>query len=117
VPPGRRPPVAPLRRKFDGHPERVLIATGTEVSHEHREAFDKLDDDGKDTFLWRFRYAINVPEADFVLDGADGILDCPSRFQISATRYEDGLTLTRSRRHWGQCSRLSYVRFGSSRNT
>jgi hypothetical protein len=76
-----------------GQPGRVLVACGTEVSHEHREAFDKLDDDGKDTFLWQFRHAVNVPEADFVLDGADGMLDCPSRFQISATRYEDGLTL------------------------
>jgi hypothetical protein len=67
--------------------------SGTEFSHEHRDAFDKLDDDGKDGFLWKFRHAINTHHADFEIEGANGILDCPTRFKISATRYEDGLTL------------------------
>jgi hypothetical protein len=76
-----------------GRGNRLLIVCSVEVSHEHREAFDKLDDDGKDDFLWRFRHAINVAEANFALQGAEGMLECPSRFQVSATRYEDGLTL------------------------
>jgi hypothetical protein len=76
-----------------GQPGKIMIICGVELSHDHREAFDKLDDDGKNDFLWRFRHTINVPESDFALDGADGVLDCPSRFQIASARYEDGLTL------------------------
>jgi hypothetical protein len=41
-------------------------------------AFEKLDDDGKEAFLWRFRHAINNMETDFQLDGANGMLDCPN---------------------------------------
>jgi hypothetical protein len=73
-------------------PDQVVVASGSEVAHEHREAFDKLDDEGKESFLWEFRFAINTVHADFALDGVKGALDCPSRFQISAPRYEDGLT-------------------------
>ncbi|HTS88700.1 MAG TPA: DUF2299 family protein [Gemmatimonadales bacterium] len=75
------------------HPSAVVVVSGTEVSHEHREAFDKLDDDGKDEFLWEFRRTINSVHVDFGLKGAEGPLDCPSHFQITSTRYEDGLTL------------------------
>jgi hypothetical protein len=83
-------------------PGRVMIACGTVLSPEHREGFEKLDDDGKETFLWAFRHGINTHHADFQIDGGDGALDCPTRFQISATRYEDGLTLGQLRADRGR---------------
>jgi hypothetical protein len=75
------------------HPGRVIIAVGTEISPEHREGFDKLDDDAKETFQWQFRHALNNHDVDFKIQGAETLHECPKNFQILAVRYEDGLTL------------------------
>ena len=75
------------------NPAAVVVGAATNVSHEHLEAFGNLDDDAKEEFLWEFRRTVNQPEVDFRLDGVSEQLDCPTRFQISVTRYDDGLTL------------------------
>lgn len=71
----------------------IVIACGVSVSSEHREAFNELDDEAKADFAWELRRTLNVIDVDFQLDGIEKEEDCPSRFQISITRYEDGLTL------------------------
>jgi hypothetical protein len=74
-------------------PSGIVIVSGTDVSHEHLEAFAALDDEAKEDFLWDLRNTLNVVDVDFKMEGVSGDLDCPTQVKISVTRYEDGLTL------------------------
>jgi hypothetical protein len=69
----------------------VVIATATQVSKEHVDAFGELDEEGKRDFLWGLRRALNQLDVDFQLEGAQGPLDLPSRYQVSQVRYLDGI--------------------------
>jgi hypothetical protein len=71
----------------------IVIASGMEISHDHRKAFDDLDDDSKAEFLDALRCALNQVSVDFQLEGISEELDCPKLFQVSVTRYEEGCTL------------------------
>lgn len=73
------------------NPQAIIIAVGTSVASQHLKAFEDLDEDGKDEFLWELRNTLNQPEVDFKFENANGRFDCPSQFQVSVTRYEDGL--------------------------
>ncbi len=75
------------------NPAAAVIASVTALAPEHLEGFSNLDDDAKSEFLWKLRHTLNRRDVDFRADGATGPLDCPKQFQISLTRYTDGLTL------------------------
>ena len=72
---------------------QIVIATGVNVSHQHRGAFYDLDADEKKEFGLSLRRVLNRPEVDFQLEGASTPSDCPTRFQLSRTRFADGLSL------------------------
>ena len=74
-------------------PEAVVILSGATVSPEHLKGFDELDDDDKAAFLWALRKTLNQDFAEFALQGPHEGLVCPASFQITATRFEDGLSL------------------------
>lgn len=74
-------------------PEAVVIASLTNVSADHLAAFSELDDDAKSDFLWDLRVSLNKHFAEFGLRGAENERECPKQFEVTATRYEDGLTL------------------------
>ncbi|MGE0443039.1 MAG: DUF2299 family protein [Vicinamibacterales bacterium] len=74
-------------------PEAVVIATMINVSPEHVKTFGELDDDDKAAFLWDLRKTLNQDFAEFTLVGYQEGLVCPAGFQITATRFEDGLSL------------------------
>ena len=74
-------------------PAATIIATATQLQADHLQRFSELDQDAKEEFIWDLRHALNRLEVDFRVDGAAGPLDCPRQFQISVTRYPDGLSL------------------------
>jgi hypothetical protein len=74
-------------------PIATIIAAGSQLKPDHLERFAELDEDAKTEFIWDLRHALNRLEVDFRVDGAVGPLDCPKQFQISVTRYPDGLNL------------------------
>jgi hypothetical protein len=74
-------------------PTALVIATATDVSREHYQVFETLDDDGKAEFLWELRRTLNHTEVDFKLEGVSAVLDCPTLFQVSVTRFADGLNM------------------------
>lgn len=74
-------------------PQAVVIASATGVSPEHLAAFDELDDDAKADFLWDLRMVLNNQFVEFSLQGAENERACPKVFEITCTRYEDGLNL------------------------
>jgi len=71
----------------------TVIASRTQISPEHLEAFSNLDEDGKEEFLWDLRHCLNSVAVDFRVEGASGPMDCPTTFQISINKFPDGLTL------------------------
>lgn len=71
----------------------ALIASVVSLSRDHVKAFEQLPDDEKRDFLYGLRKTLNQVAVDFQLNGVDGPLDLPESFQVSATRYRDGLTL------------------------
>lgn len=73
-------------------PGAVVVASGAEVTHEHLQRFEELDDDTKFEFLYELRMTLNQVAVEFQLVGAEGELICPKKFQVSVTRYEDGLS-------------------------
>jgi len=75
------------------NPAVAVVVSGTTVDPQHLEGFASLEDEGKEEFLWKLRHTLNRVEVDFIVSGANGPLDCPKQFQISVTRYSDGLTL------------------------
>ncbi len=76
-----------------GQEGAVVIASATAVSPEHLKAFEELDDDSKSSFLWELRSTLVAPYTEFILEGVTGELVCPTRFQITTTRWEDGLSM------------------------
>ena len=80
-----------VRPKGENKP--VVIVTRTNVDEGHRSKFAELDDDAKEDFLWQLRRTMNSVEVDFKVEGVDGPLTCPTAFQLSLARFEDGLTL------------------------
>ncbi len=76
-----------------GQPNALVIASATTISREHYQTFEGLDADDKGDFLWELRRTLNHTEVDFQLEGVKNILDCPSMFQVSVTRYSDGLSM------------------------
>jgi len=74
-------------------PESVVILSATNVSAEHVKGFGELDDDDKAAFLWAIRKTLNQDFSEFrLLVPSEGVV-CPTAFHITATRYEDGLSL------------------------
>jgi hypothetical protein len=71
----------------------AIIATGLTVSAEHVTGFGKLEDEEKQSFLLDLRQKANCVDVDFQFFGIANPLDCPSKIQLSVTRYPDGLTL------------------------
>ncbi len=79
----------------------IAIASVTRLSDRHLQRFSGLPDDEKKVFLFGLRHTLNHPEVDFELKGADGGLACPTAFQISVRRFEDGLSLDEFARSMG----------------
>jgi hypothetical protein len=77
----------------EGASNLLTIITGTEFSPPHVKAFGKLPDGQKRRFQLEFRRVLTRIETDSQIAGSEGPLDCPEGFQISRTRYEDGLSL------------------------
>jgi hypothetical protein len=73
--------------------QSIVIASAVNVSPEHLEGFAELDAESQADFAWELRKTLNVIDVDFMLDGLKHENDCPPRFQLTVTRYEDGLTL------------------------
>ena len=76
-----------------GKADAIVIVSALGVGPEHLEVFEELDDDAKADFAWELRRTLNVIDVDFQLDGIKKEDDCPTRLQLSVTRYEDGLNL------------------------
>jgi len=76
-----------------GQPGMVVIVSVLNVGHEHLKAFDELDAGSQEEFLYELRHVLNVPEAEFNLEGAGKPIECPKTITITCTRYDDGLTL------------------------
>jgi hypothetical protein len=70
----------------------IAIASVTRLSDRHLQRFAGLPDDEKKVFLFGLRHTLNSPDVDFELKGADGGLSCPTAFQVSVRRFEDGLS-------------------------
>ena len=73
-------------------PKAVMVATETKLSPEHVAAFGDLEDDAKADFMRDLQGALNRDYVEYGLQVGTGTA-CPSGFQVSATRYVDGLTL------------------------
>jgi hypothetical protein len=76
-------------------PHALVVITQTVISPEHVAAFQELETDEKVSFLRDLQKTLLRDYIEFNLMGIDEIsgLVCPSAFQISATRYGDGLSL------------------------
>ncbi len=86
---GHRMLVAGLR----GSAEAVIVASVVSISPGHLEGFESLIPEDKRAFLFGFRRTLNFLELEFQLSGMSGPLTCPTSFQVSARRFEDGLSL------------------------
>jgi hypothetical protein len=80
-----------VRPKGENTP--VVVVTRTNVDEVHRRKFAELDDEAKEDFLWQLRRTMKSVDVDFQVEGAEGPLGCPTAFQLSIARFEDGLTL------------------------
>jgi hypothetical protein len=90
VPPGASTRITVVNPK--SMPRAVLIVSQTAVSDAHRAAFDRLEDDSKRDFWGVLSMRLN--NHDFIEFHLDGLPpDCPTAFQISVTRWDDGITL------------------------
>lgn len=76
-----------------GKPQVLGIASGTMMSPKHVKAFEKLPDGEKHEFQLGLRRTLNRTATDFRIEGSSSTEECPDRFQVSVTRYADGLTL------------------------
>ena len=76
-------------------PRAVIIGVKVEFSPEHVGAFGLLEDYDKQKFMDDLQATLNREFVEFTFD--DGVpitgLSCPKSFQITAIRYEDGLSL------------------------
>jgi hypothetical protein len=75
-----------------GRPRSLLVISNIMVSPEHHAAFQDLDQDEKFAFFKELSTTLNREYVEFALLGTTG-MECPAGFQITATRYDDGLTL------------------------
>lgn len=76
-----------------GKDKAVLLACITPVHSRHVKAFEALADDEKRDFQIDLRRNLNRVEVDYQIHGSEGPLDCPESYQVSATRFRDGLSL------------------------
>ena len=76
-----------------GNPAQLVIASLTMVDSAHLQAFERLDDESKESFLWQLRRTLNQIDVEFILHDIGGERECPKRFEVRVTRYGDGLTL------------------------
>ena len=74
-------------------PKAVMIGSRITVSPEHVAAFGELDDEAKVDFLRELRHTMFTDFAEFQIDPPGPGLVCPKEFQISVTRFADGLSL------------------------
>jgi hypothetical protein len=75
-------------------PRALVVATRVMFSPEHLQAFRLLiKAQDKTDFLEALQRTLNREFVEFTYEGADTPLTCPSAFQITATRFEDGLSL------------------------
>jgi len=74
-------------------PAATVIASGLAVDPAHLRVFANLDDEEKQSFLLDLRQKANSVDVDFQFFGVTNPLDCPSKIQLSVTRYLDGLSL------------------------
>lgn len=73
-------------------PRALIVISTIMISPEHVAAFQDLDQDEKFEFLKELGTTLNREFVEFGLMGNPG-MECPAGFQVTATRYDDGLTL------------------------
>jgi len=71
----------------------VVIVSALTMNSEHATKYQGLDDEAKEEFMFDLRQMLNSVDTDFNIEGMAGPHDMPTRIQISAIRYPDGLTL------------------------
>ena len=70
-----------------------MVASETVISPEHVEAFDRLDDDEKRAFSTSEMHSVlNTEFVEYALRDFPNETTCPKAFQVTATRFDDGLT-------------------------
>jgi hypothetical protein len=74
-------------------PRAVFIGTRVMFSPEHLEVFGTFENEDKQTFLDDLQSTLNREFVEFRFEGAGTGLSCPTAFQITAIRYDDGLSL------------------------
>lgn len=76
-----------------GKPEMVGVGTGVRFAPKHVKAFNKLPDGEKHEFQIGLRRTLNRTATDYRVEGTSSTDECPDGFEVSITRYGDGLTL------------------------
>jgi hypothetical protein len=74
-------------------PRALLVGTKVGLSNEHLTAFALREDADKIRFIRDLQNALNREFVEFAFEGQQGPLACPLAFQVTATRYDDCLSL------------------------
>lgn len=77
-------------------PRALVVLTQVSMSPEHLTTFKDLEDPDKIAFLQDLGTALNREFVEYgymFMTPTPGALTCPTAFQVSATRFDDGLSL------------------------
>jgi hypothetical protein len=90
------PPGTPNRLSVIGpvqRPRAVIVAGKIAVSPEHQRTFHEIDPNARNSFLKDLSARLTTDFAEFVFHGMTATSQCPTTIEVSACRYDDGLTL------------------------
>ncbi|HTY92791.1 MAG TPA: DUF2299 family protein [Steroidobacteraceae bacterium] len=73
-------------------PRAITVVCGMATAPEHAAMFTKLPENARKEFWQQLRASLNREFVEFQIQGA-AFAECPTLVQLTATRYDDGLTL------------------------
>jgi hypothetical protein len=75
-------------------PRALIVLSEVSLSPEHLTTFQELEQQDKIEFLQDLQRALNREYVEYALSGVSpNTLSCPTGFQVTGTRYDDGISL------------------------
>src|ERR1700732_3217532 len=74
-------------------PRAAIVMSQVAIGPDLHAAFGDLDQDEKEAFLKDLTRILNREYVEFALLGMVGFPTCPAAFQVTSTRFDDGLSL------------------------
>jgi hypothetical protein len=74
-------------------PRALVVVSKVAFSQEHLTAHALMENADKARFIHDLQCSLNRESVEFGFEGQQGLLTCPAAFQVSVTRYDDGISL------------------------